>query len=236
MTTKIASLLFFLFGSLSLYAAEITIPQITVHGTAVKKVTPDTMNWYLTIQNKGKNLSAVAKDHTKNVQAVIAILKNLKVPEDKLQTANMRFGENWTYRNNSSVKDGYLATTNIQFDITDFTKYNTLWMELSKNNSVSINGVYYDHSKRIEFQNETRKEALLIAKEKAKALAETLGSNIGEPLLIEEDAPGRNSPHLTNRIEFKTNSYEPSGSGIAPSQISIKMHVNATFRLVSAKK
>ena len=38
---------------------------------------------------------------------------------------------------------------------------------------VSVEGVTYDHSKRIEFQNETRRKALLKAKEKAaKGVAE----------------------------------------------------------------
>lgn len=147
----------------------------------------------------------------------------------------MEFGENWEYRSNSRVKEGYFASTNIFFKITDFQQYRPLWFGLSRFESVTVDGVYYDHSKRIDFQNETRKEALLAAKEKAIVLAETLGSRIGEPLLIEEDASLqeylRNSRYsnVLSRSENDLN----AGEGIAPGTIPIKMKMKLVFRLIS---
>jgi uncharacterized protein YggE len=50
-----------------------------------------------------------------------------------------------------------------------------------------VQNVSYDHAKRIEYRNETRQKALLAAKEKAAVMAKTLGAEIGEPAVVEED-------------------------------------------------
>lgn len=220
------------------YAEEIELPHITVFGTAVKKVTPDSMSWHLTVKNNGLNLQEVAELHTKNVEAVLTLLKKLKVETKETQTSRMEFGENMVYRDRSQVKEGYFASTQISFKITDFQKYKPLWMGLSQIENVTVGGVNYAHSNIIDFQNETRKQALLVAKEKAVALAETLGSKIGEPLLIEEDASSqgyRASPNYWNTVSIDGVALPGSdkGEGIAPGTIPIRMKMKLVFRLIT---
>ena len=73
------------------------------------------------------------------------------------------------------------------------------------------------------------------AKEKAKALAETLGSEIGEPLLIEEDAGGQSMfpvPMYSNNMRTVENANGGS-DGIAKGKIPIKMRVKVSFRLIT---
>ena len=216
------------------YAEDIEPPHITVFGTATKKVTPDTMIWSLSVKNKGRNLQEVAELHSKHVESVLIFLKKMKIPTEELQTARMEFGENWVSKTFTSVKEGYFASTDIFFKIHDFEKYNSLWIGLSQFEFVTVNNVSYDHSKRIDFQNETRKKALLIAKEKAVALAETLGSQIGEPLLIEDDGSNdyisiRTYSNSISRSEY--DSYK--GDGIAPGMIPIRMRIKVAFRLIT---
>lgn len=221
-------------------AQETTLPNVTVYGTATTEVTPDQMNWSLTITNKGADLSRVADAHNKIVAKVLTLLKDNGVKEEKVQTARMEFGENWEYRNNNRVKEGYFASTSVAFELDDFDKYKTLWSGLATIPQVSIGGIAYDHSKRIDYQNETRIKALLAAKQKANALAETLGSSIGEPLLIEEDS----SP----RYGYQSNFFSPSmaradqlnnGQGqvvLAPGEIAINARVKVSFRLITHEK
>ena len=220
------------------YAEDIKLPHITVFGTAIKKVTPDRMNWYLSVKNKGGDLQEVAELHSKYVELVLAFLKKMKIPTEELQTARMEFGENWEYRFSSRVKNGYFASTDIFFKLHDFEKYKSLWMGISQIEYVTVNSVSYDHSKRIEFQNETRKKALLAAKEKAIALAETLGSQIGEPLLIEEDTSMQDYPSIRtfgNSISMDEDDLI-KGEGIAPGMIPIKMRMKTVFRLITPDK
>lgn len=216
------------------YAGDLDLPHITVFGTATTIVTPDRMVWHITVQNKGGNLQDVAEQHSTIVKSVLKFLRETKVPENEIQTASMEFGENWEYKNESRVKEGYFASTNISFKIEDFHQYEPLWIGLARISHVSVDEIYYDHSKEIDYQNETRQKALLVAREKAITLARTLGSRIGEPLLIEEDIPPQDflSRSRYSNIVMQENDSSKE-EGIAPGKITIRMRIKTAFRLIT---
>jgi uncharacterized protein YggE len=219
-------------------ADERPLPQVTVFGTAVTEVIPDQMVWHLQVRNTAKLIENAADDHAQIVQKVIAFLKGVKIKEDLIQTSDMQFGENWEYKSGSRVREGYFAATDITFKLNDFTKYRKLWSGLSKIPSISVQTVVYDHSKRIEYQNETRQKAALAARDKAMTLAKTLGAEVGEPLLIEEDlsmSPYGNMVQVYNRNDTATDGLRPDEvAGLSPGRIPIKMRVKISFHLLSA--
>jgi hypothetical protein len=207
-------------------------PNITVYGTAEIKVTPDEMVWSINVKTENRELPAAAAAHDTAVGKVLEFLKGLNINEDKLQTSRMHFGENWKYVERENVKVGYYASTDIGFTISDLNLYQKLWFALSGFEGVSIQSIQYDHSARIRLQNESRQKALLAAREKAESLAKTLGSQIGEPLRIEEIAsPLYPQPLYANRAmqaDMAQGGAEPS---LALGQISISTKVLTVFRL-----
>ena len=82
------------------------VRQVTVSGTATTEVTPDLMVWHLAVKNKNAQLPAVAEEHSKAVAQVLDFLTRTGIKQEVVQTAQMEFGENWEYRNNSRVMDG----------------------------------------------------------------------------------------------------------------------------------
>ncbi len=216
-------------------ADEIELPHVTVHGTSTIKIVPDKMIWNAKISNTGEQLDWVAEEHTKIVVETIKFLKEAGIKEKNIQTARMEFGENWVYKNQSNIKEGYIASTWVSFISFDFAKYKKLWIGLSKISGVSINDVNYDHTDRIKYQNEARKKAVLKAKEKAEDLAKALNSKIKEPLLIEENI-SRNGSSRSNSLDLFENDEGEEGNILAPGRISIKSSVKVAFRLVTYKK
>lgn len=197
------------------------------------------MNWHLSVRNEGGNLEEVAELHSKHVESVLALLKEMEIPAEEQQTARMEFGENWVCKNKSRIQEGYFASTEIFFKIKDLKKYKSLWVTLSKIDHVTVEGVYYDHSNRIEYQDETRKKALLAARSKAIALSEALGSEIGEPLLIEEDTSIQDYARrslCSNSISFVNESDFDAIESIAPGKIPIRIRMKLSFRLITHKK
>src|ERR1700683_4433941 len=90
-------------------AAEIQLPHVTVYGTATAEVTPDKLVWSVKVQNKGPALDIVAGEHNKMVQATMQLIKDAGVDEKSLQTSSMEFGQNWEFKGNSRVQEGYFA-------------------------------------------------------------------------------------------------------------------------------
>ena len=127
--------------------------------------------------------------------------------------------------------DGYQASSSINFKVTDLSKYKDLWSGISRMKNVSLNGITYNNSNRITHQNETRKKALLAAKEKAETLAITLDSEIGKPLFIEEERFGYSRNNFNN--VYATNEQAVINDAFAPGQIPITVQIKASFLLVT---
>src|SRR5262245_20694775 len=172
------------------WADELQTPHVTAFGTAVTEVVPDKMIWSLRVETRGQSLENVADKHSQTVQTVLDFLKKEGIEEKAMQTSRMELGENWEYQANSRIRNGYIASTEISFKLTDLNAYERLWKGLAKIPSVSVQGVSYDHTKRIQYQNETRQKAILAARDKADSMARVLGAEVGDPLLIEDDSPG----------------------------------------------
>ncbi len=225
-------------------AAEVgqtVVPHITVSGTAVTEVRPDRLQWSIEVKTTDSDLAKAADIHSKEVASVLEALKAQGIAEKDIQTAHMRFAENAVYRQNEYVKDGYKATTKILARMDDLDKYQPLWRALASLKGVSVEGVAFDHSKRIELNKETRVNALKAAKEKAAAMAEVLGAKVGEPLEVEEDLIQPQASGY-NVISNSTNRSQRSGfveaptdesSVLAPGSLPIMIRVRVTFRLLN---
>jgi len=217
-------------------AEEIKLPHVSVFGTAEIKVVPDEMLWSLVVETKGNDVGQVAELHDVKVGAVLEFLKNQKIEDKEVQTSRIQLAENWVYRDRNRVKEGYAASTQIAFKSSDLDKYRSLWLGIAKLPDVSVKGVTFATSERIKYQNRSRVEAVMVAREKAEALAKALESSIHEPLLIEEvpasgAMPFNNSNNLTsNRINVPLFN-DPNGTSIAPGTISVSTSVQVKFRI-----
>lgn len=209
-------------------------PHITVNGTAVIEVTPDEMIWSLQVENRGPEIKALAKQHTAAMADVLSFLKEKGIAEKNTQTSMMRFGENWTHQSGRRMPSGYLAASNIQFKLTDFSKYQALWEGLSAKPGTGVKNVAYAFAGRSDVQARARQKALQAARDKAAAMAQVLGVAIGTPLAVEEIASPSSRPRTANLLmaEADFNSSSESG-GFALGRMEIQSRVKVSFSLVS---
>ncbi|PWU16444.1 MAG: hypothetical protein C5B50_13425 [Verrucomicrobia bacterium] len=229
--------------TLTAWADEPPFPRVEVYGTAITEVVPDQMVWSLRVENKGAVLKTVASEHTKSVQQVLKFLRESKVDAKALQTSRMQFAENWEYRSSSRVREGYVASTQLSFKTTDLELYTNLWLGLAEMPVVSVESVTYDHTRRIEFQNQTREKAIKAAKEKATVSAKTLGAKVGAPLLLEEDLSASegwqmnyaNANGVVQNIRTFGADDRPPQEALAPGTIPIRIRVKAAFQLIAEK-
>ena len=210
--------------------------SIEVIGTATVEVIPDVMKWRIGIESKDKDLKVVARVHAEIVSKLLTTLKTFDIEKEKTKTSNMSFGEDWKYVDSSRIKIGYKASTTITFSINDFDQYKSLWLKLSSIDTVSVESVKYDYSKRVEIENKLRQKALLNAVSKAKNIVSVLETTtLGEPLTIKEGyrPSSKNSDDLNvmgdDDFGFGGGDQSPIAVGI----LEIKIHITATFRLIT---
>ena len=223
-----------LFLSISAQAEHFQQPHITVYGTASTEVVPDLMRWRLYLRTNGKTASQAADGHSQNVSAILAFLRQQKIAEKKIQTSQLQLAEDWEYSGGQRVKKGYYAATVVSFESPSLENYSSLWKGLSQLPSVSIEGVLFDVSNRIQIQENTRLQALLAAKKKAERLALALETRIGEPLLIEEEASRRDDIRASIAFSAQRRATEADNQSLSPGTLLIQARIKAVFHLLHA--
>jgi len=243
MKKQIALLILLAFFTRPLRAEEVApqhpVPHVDVTGTAVVEVVPNLMIWNLQVRNTDAKVEDVAADHTKLVSAFLSFLKDTGVNPKSIQTSRMEFGENWesgaNYPAGGRQRKGYYASTTVTFKLTDMNLYQKLWAGMAKQTGVTVEGTEWDYNNRITAQNEMRQKALLTAREKARSLANTVGSSIGEPLSIQDESGEDDvvSNRVRDNFAMNAGAVNEPGSSVAPGTISIRSTVRASFRLTA---
>jgi uncharacterized protein YggE len=231
-TMKIQATLLAVLTLSTAYGNDFDIPRIGVYGTATTHAKPDQLRWVLGVKTTGLDIEKVASEHDKTVSMTLAFLKKQGVTDTDIQTSNVSLDENWDYRGNTRVRDGFFAQTGISFISADLPHYRDMWIGLSQIPGLSVESATWETSRRIVLQDITRVQALEAAKEKAIALAKAIDARIAEPLQIEEVLDDWHSNGLpVNRLALEQAS--EAGEAIAPGTIPIRMKIYAVFRLES---
>lgn len=222
--------LLLIFLPLSLCYAEFDVPHVVVFGTAETEVAPDELHWNLSVKTLGGTVVNVSKNHSDDVSSVLNYLKESGLTIDNVKTSRMQLNENVVYRNNSRLKEGYFAFTGISFKTTEFDDYQKYWKQLANFNNLTINSVVFAISNRIAIQNETRVIAVKKAKEKAVSLAGALGTQVLEPLLIEEIDSFSRAPRNVV-LSMETAGARDNEGSISPGQETVRARVKTVFRI-----
>lgn len=223
------------FTILQAHAASFDVPHISVYGTATTDIVPDLMEWQVNVRTTGKTVPTVAEAHDKNVALVLAFLKREEIDEKETQTSRLQLAEDVDYRGGTRVKKGYFASTTIAFESKTLEAYRELWTGLSKLEMVTIQGVSFDSSRRIEVRAQTRHQALQAAKEKASDMARTLDNKILGVLLIEEErSAGSDRVNLLSnrRMSRALSDESSSGPSLSVGTIPITERVRVVFQIV----
>lgn len=214
---------------------ECCIPHVSVYGTAEMDVPADEMHWSITVQSNNDVITTLATEHDASVDSLVTFLKSKGVLEENIKASNIQMNEDWSYDGNGTrIKNGYVASTTILFESPDLTQYEVFWLGISELKNVSVNSVLFDTSKRIEYQTQSRIEAIKAAKEKAEALAGALDSKVREPLQIQEE-PLDSTPWPTPyaNMSLKSADSGSSSESITPGTITISTRVQVTFRITT---
>jgi len=214
-----------------LIGADSEPPNIQVSGTATLSTAPDLMVWNLSVETANFDIEQAAKTHDKNVAILMAFFQE-KGLSDIVKISNVKLNERQKYVDHQYVDDGYQATSSITFRTDNLKIYRELWLGLAALKFVQIDSVGFETSKRIRLQNESRKQSLLAAKQKAKDLAATLDQKIGKPLEIKEIDINKIFGGFTSNRVGGTNLEDASKISMSLDEIEISTKLSVKFQLL----
>ena len=234
----------------TLSAAPLSQPSsdrtLSVTGSAEVKVVPDQAIVSLTVLDRGVNLQQTQKDNARTIEQFIDyITKDLKIDPANIQTNQIEVYPEYQYcdyntdRKCDPLKVQYYSVMkHMDIQIDDLDVYEPLLQKAFDVGISRINNVQFQSSNLRKYKDQARDKAAIAAKEKADAVAETLGVTVVKPLSIQLNAP-ENSPYMgysaysRGTINAQSIAYEsgPETGSATMGQLSISANIYVVFEI-----
>ena len=155
-------------------------PSISVDADGKVMATPDLARLTLEVETQAATAAAAGQENAKQANAVLAAVKPVLGPEDKLRTLGYRLLPVHSYKDKSSPPEikGYRAVNQLEVKVLDVARLGTVIDTAMKNGATRVNGPYWSHSRLEELQRQAAVNALERARRLAEALAQAAGLKI----------------------------------------------------------
>jgi uncharacterized protein YggE len=167
-------------GFPALGAETASRPSISVDAEGKVLATPDLATLTLEVETQAATAAAAARENAHQADRVLAAVKKVLGPEDKVRTLGYRLLPVYSSRNKSSPPEikAYRAVNRLEVKVLDVTRLGTVIDTALKNGASRVNGPFWGHSRIEELQRQAAVKALERARGLAEALAQAAGVKI----------------------------------------------------------
>jgi uncharacterized protein YggE len=224
-------------------AADGSPGTISVSGEAVVKVAPDEVVITLGVESFDEDLNRAKQDNDARVERVIRLCERFGIESKHVQTDFISIEPHYQDGYWREVIEGYFVRKNIVITLRDLTAFDQLLTEVLGAGANYVHGIEFRTTDLRKYRDQARTLAVNAAKEKAAAIADELGLELGNPQSIREEGVnwwsgygaswwgsrygGVSQNVVQNAGEMPS---EPYGA-TAPGQIGIRAQVSITFYL-----
>ena len=124
-------------------------PSISVDADGKVMATPDLARLTLEVETQAATAAAAGQENAKQANAVLAAVKPVLGPEDKLRTLGYRLLPVHAYKDKSSPPEikGYSAVNQIEVKVLDVARLGNVMDTAMKDGATRVNGPYWSHSR-----------------------------------------------------------------------------------------
>ncbi|HEV7644376.1 MAG TPA: SIMPL domain-containing protein [Pyrinomonadaceae bacterium] len=245
------SCLVFVALTITVYSQEIDkMPSVTVTGTSEILIAPDEAVFSLDVTKRDKDLQIAKRQSDDAISKMLDLAKRFGVEPKNVKTdyisvamkyTSIRDPKNRIYDEDGDeigkrVFQGYEVSTTITVRLTDIKRVEEFFGEALKTGITEVNSVKFETSTPRVHRDTARDMAMKAAKEKAAALAGSIGQTIGKAIKISEVSGNPTYGYAAN-ISANSNSAITTGSfttdvtTFSPGAIKVEAQVSVTFLL-----
>lgn len=216
--------------------------QITVSGVGKVYAKPDVALVSLGVTTQATTVADVTKNNTAQMNAVIQVLKDLKVDEKDIQTTNysltpvynnLKYSQisgmmNLSTQGNTIV--GYSLEQNIQVKIRDFAKIGDIISQATAKGSNAVGDLQFTIDKPEQLQQQARALAIADAKSNANNLSKESGIGLGKLINVNEGYSPSPIMYSAKAMGGGVAESAPAPT-IQPGQQEIDVTVNLTYQV-----
>ena len=232
-------LLLFVLLSCGTVAAEeikLTPRHVSVTGTSVARVQPDTVVWHVTIRRMNKELAKAQSECDEGVKKILALRTELKLKPEEAQTGYLSVQK--IYDRDQAGNQTSFRHFQVERSITlrqrDTSRFDDVLGGLVEAADVEVS-YSLESSEYHELRAKTRLDAVKAAHQKAAAMTELLGAKLGRVLRVAEPQEAWGSSYLSNsNSAFSApRQAEPDQAPgtFAPGAIEVKVSIEVAFEI-----
>jgi len=248
--TATAMFLLVAFFSTAPLSAQTTLPVqeptaprlITTTGEAEVLVIPDEVVLTLGVETSNRQLSLAKQENDEIVAKVLATAQARGVAAKYLQTDHISIEPR--YRDSYEQRDfiGYFVRKTVVITLKDISAFDAVLTDALEAGATYVHGIQFRTTELRKHRDEARTLAIRAAHEKAVALAQELGQEVGLPHDIREDQSqwwswyntwwgGGASTMMQNVIQEGGSASVGTEGTLAPGQISVTAKVTVSFEM-----
>lgn len=204
---------------------------ISVTGTAEIKVAPDGVKLTLAVDSHNRDLSVAKGDNDGRVKQLLALARKAGIEAKNIQTSALTMGPQYSDERIPKLLD-YEVSQVVVITLTDLSKYEGLMTEALTAGVNRVDGISFFISEESKYREQARLEAVQAARDKAVAMASTLGQTVGKPWDISEEDNELNQLATVNTTAFITRMQMPyEGPTVAGGQVVVRASIRISFLL-----
>jgi uncharacterized protein YggE len=168
-------------------------PGITVVGTGTASGSPDVANVSLGVQTQNASVEQAVKDNQDKMNAVLAQLKALGIPDSDIQTSNYSI---YTQQPAPPPAPGaetstppqvfYVVNNQVEVKVRDLSKLSAVLDQSVTAGANNINGVSFSVSDPSKLEADARAKAVADAQTRAQDLAQLEGVTLGNVISVSD--------------------------------------------------
>jgi len=201
-------------------------------GTAEVKVTPDRAVIQIGVQRQSATAKAAKAAADSISRKLLAALKVQGLEDKDVQTAYLDLQPTSYYEKHVRINN-FTASQSLSVMIRDLSKLDSIMDVVMSAGANRIDGIEYQSSELRKYRDQARDEATKAAKEKAIALAQALGNQVGKTYSIEEVQQPESFGYagLAANTSIDGNDMRSRGPSTAPGQLTVTASVIVSFDL-----
>jgi uncharacterized protein len=208
--------------------------SISVSGTVETQTAPDQIVWRIHLTDTDKDLLKAKRANDDKVKAVVALREKLGIAVGDLEADHVSISRE--YERDQHGYQGqfkhFLVSRSVTIRQRDLKRFDEFLDTLVSTGEMEVN-FSFESSHVHQVRAETRLKALKMAKDKATAMAESVGAKLGRVLTINERAKDGGWQNGLSNGAFVESAppVDVASDKFVPGAIKVQVTVYATFEL-----
>lgn len=165
---------------------EAAVRRVTVNGTGVVKVMPDTATVRLGVEVRDRDLATAQNEATRRMNACISAVRAANVAERDATTSGYNIWVNQDHNNPHRPIVGYTVSHTLTVRVREIGNVAAVIKAGLEAGANEVHGIHFTVENPGDAHTRAREAAIANAREKADDLARITGAAIGQVLTIDE--------------------------------------------------